>query len=806
MIKLEKVNRFFNKGRKNEIHAINETTLDLGEKGLVALLGPSGCGKTTLLNAMGGLDKVQSGDIYINGERITRRRAGTVDRIRGLNIGYIFQDYKLIDSATVYENVAVALRLTGMKNEKEIREKVDYVLNAVNMYRYRNRKADMLSGGERQRVGIARALVKNSRIIIADEPTGNLDSANSVEIMRIIKAISRDRLVVLVTHEVELARFFASRIIELKDGAVVADYDNTHDEGLDYRIDSTLYLRDFEKHAQMRDDGVNVDFYGEAGDSPHVTLAVRNGNLYVCAEGYRVEPAGDGAAVKFVDGHYSRVEKPDADDYDFTLPPSTHKEKYSSVTGFFKSVGQGFKTVAAYSVPKKMLMIGFLMAGIFATFAFSGVAGVFSLEDSEFVLHNKNSLLSNRTGISLEAYDKYSAADGVEYILPTQSSVVFCMPFNDYYQTSGESVDFAACLGDVGKLSEGDIVAGRLPQNSREVVLDKMLVDSALRTDMRAECAGYYTASQVVGKLLTFANELPFDLRIVGIADCSQPTAYMAPELFNEIVYYNYRTGNDMTVNGSPLEDASAVKDSVAVKAGRMPAADGEAAVPYAMREEMPLNRQVKEVKLCGKDMTVVGYYEPTEKVSGYLVTQRALLELSLQRGDGLTVLTSDSKIVAESLRAMGLRAVDAYEQDRENYILQQKGMLTAAFAMEILVLLVSLIEILLMVRASFMSRIKEVGTLRAIGVKKSDIYRIFSGEIFAVTTVGCLPGVAIMAYAMYHICRISDASALFVMNPAVVLAAVALLYVFNALVGLIPVFVTMRKTPAAILSRTDVE
>ena len=184
MIKLEKVNKYFNRRRKNEIHIIQDTSLELEDKGLVAILGQSGSGKTTLLNVIGGLDKVNKGSIYINGEKITQRRVGTIDRIRNLNIGY----------------VAIALRMIGIKNKKEIQKRVNYVLEAVGMIRYRNRLATMLSGGEKQRIAIARALVKNPSIVIADEPTGNLDSKNSLEIMNIIKAISKEKLVILVTH------------------------------------------------------------------------------------------------------------------------------------------------------------------------------------------------------------------------------------------------------------------------------------------------------------------------------------------------------------------------------------------------------------------------------------------------------------------------------------------------------------------------------------------------------------------------------------------------------------------------------
>ena len=217
MISLKNVNKYFNRHTKNEIHIINDTSLEFENKGIVAILGESGSGKTTLLNAIGGLDKVNSGEIYINGEKITNRSTYKVDKIRNLNIGYIFQDYKLLDNLTVYENVEIALKMIGIKDKEEIKKRVNYVLECVKMYRYRNRPAKMLSGGERQRVAIARAIVKNPNIVIADEPTGNLDSKNSIEIMDIIKAISKERLVVIVTHETELAKSYASRIIEIQD-------------------------------------------------------------------------------------------------------------------------------------------------------------------------------------------------------------------------------------------------------------------------------------------------------------------------------------------------------------------------------------------------------------------------------------------------------------------------------------------------------------------------------------------------------------------------------------------------------------
>jgi len=258
MIEIVKLNKYFNRGKKNQIHVINNTSITLPDNGLVALLGPSGCGKTTLLNTIGGLDKVKSGNIYINNKKITSKFSHKVDEIRNLNVGYIFQDYKLIDNLSVFENVAIVLKMIGIKDKNEIKKRVEYVLDKVGMLRYKKRPAEMLSGGERQRVGIARAIVKDPDIILADEPTGNLDSKNTLEIMNIIKAISREKLVILVTHEQKLARFYSSRIIEMQDGKIVKDYENIHSNELDYSIDNIFYLKDFKNHNKIEKSGLKL--------------------------------------------------------------------------------------------------------------------------------------------------------------------------------------------------------------------------------------------------------------------------------------------------------------------------------------------------------------------------------------------------------------------------------------------------------------------------------------------------------------------------------------------------------------------
>lgn len=811
MIKLRGVNKYFNKGKRNEIHVINDTTLNLGTKGLVALLGPSGCGKTTMLNAIGGLDKVNGGDIFVDGVKITGRSTSKVDEIRNLNIGYIFQDYKLVDNMTVYENVAMVLRMIGIRDEEEIRKRIEYILQTLGIYRYRNRMADMLSGGERQRVGIARAIAKNPKIIIADEPTGNLDSANTIEIMNIIKAISRNRLVVLVTHEVELARFYASRIIELKDGKVEADYENKTDDNLDYRLDNKFYLRDFEKQESLRDGDVSVNFYGGADDDLNIDIVIKNGNIYIKSkEDRRIEVIDSNSAIEFVDDHYKEIDKSLYEEYDFDFDKvvdSEIKEKYSSIIGFLPSLARGFKKIVNYPLIKKLLFVGFLLAGVFITYSLSSIYASLDVKDEDFISSNKDYLTVEIPKISTEKYLEYENMDSVAYMFPKSANINMKFKMDFYYQTSYAQSVMTGSLTDKNTIGESDLISGRLPENPQEIAVDKLTLMRLLNQPTLKQ-VGISDIQQMLGKKLSMDSMKDFE--IVGITDKNQPLIYADPSMFIPMIYNSAdQETYDDTADGDKtakiIYDYQTYDAEYTVKKGRLPENDYETIVPLSMSEQMPLNKEI-DVKVNDRKLKVVGYYESPENVQSYLVNQNTIKYLLIAEAGGFSVAPADRDSAMEALRSQNINVRGSYDAEREAYLSDRSDNTRSTIILGIIMLAISLIEILLMTRSSFLSRIKEIGIYRAIGVKKTDIYKMFLGEIVAITTVSSVVGIGIMSYILYKLCKISYLASMFALNPAVILGAVAIVYVFNSLVGLIPVFNTMRKTPAAILARHDVD
>ena len=223
MVKVKNLNKYYFKGSKNELHVINNTSLELPQTGLITFLGHSGSGKTTLLNVLGGLDSA-SGIISYDDLNIKNYNMKKIDAYRLDNIGYVFQNYNLLQDETVYDNLRLALEIFGITDQEEVDKRIEYALKAIGMYKYRKKMAYALSGGQQQRVSIARALVKKCKIIIADEPTGNLDSENTIEVMNILKKISKSSLVLLVTHDKSIANFYSDKIYELKDGCIINSY------------------------------------------------------------------------------------------------------------------------------------------------------------------------------------------------------------------------------------------------------------------------------------------------------------------------------------------------------------------------------------------------------------------------------------------------------------------------------------------------------------------------------------------------------------------------------------------------------
>ena len=221
MLELKNITKDYVSG-DSKVQALKGISIEFRKSEFVSILGQSGCGKTTLLNIIGGLDRYTSGDLVINGKSTKKFKDKDWDAYRNYSVGFVFQNYNLIPHQTVLSNVELALTISGVPRE-ERRERAIKALEDVGLKEQKHKKPNQLSGGQMQRVAIARALVNNPDIILADEPTGALDTKTSVQIMEILKEISKDKLIVMVTHNPELAEKYSTRIVKILDGVITDD-------------------------------------------------------------------------------------------------------------------------------------------------------------------------------------------------------------------------------------------------------------------------------------------------------------------------------------------------------------------------------------------------------------------------------------------------------------------------------------------------------------------------------------------------------------------------------------------------------
>jgi len=345
MIKLNKVSKIYNSRKTNEVLALDEATISFDDYGMVAILGKSGCGKSTLLNLLGGIDSVTSGEILFCGENASNQDEEWWREQRNKNIGFVFQNYNLLEKKTVYENVAMSLELQHF-SEKEIDEKVTDILKKVELSNCKDRMVNELSGGQQQRVAIARAIIKKPKVILADEPTGNLDSKTAKAIFNLLREFSKECVVIFVTHDEELANEFGDRIVRLNDGKIESD--------------TVITPRDAMEESELADNET-----GKIKKSIGLKLLIKNAFKVINLRKFRMCLGAFMLAVTtFVLFFLVTLSNYNTDDpigqyidvYDVDKLP-VHMENYNNAFYMQYDDGQGFYIYNGYPLYKKLLNV-----------------------------------------------------------------------------------------------------------------------------------------------------------------------------------------------------------------------------------------------------------------------------------------------------------------------------------------------------------------------------------------------------------------------------------------------------------------
>ena len=492
MIKINNLHKYYNKNKSNEIHVLDNINLNLPDSGFISILGASGSGKSTLLNVIGGLDSYDSGNIeYIIDNK-------TIDNQQlKKEVGFIFQNYLLHDNKTIYYNLKEVLEIDGIYDKQIIDKRIKYVLSLVNLSHYEKKKCNNLSGGQKQRVAIARALLHNSRIILADEPTGNLDSENTIEILNILKLLSTNNhtLVLLVTHEENACRLYSDLIINFKDGKILDIVKNNTDvNNYEIKSNNAILLKDYEKES-IKINSLHQDFNLDVYTDNSINLSdmkfiIKNNTLYISSPIKTINVNDNN--IKLLDSsindYKKEIDKKTLQNIDLSILDNNNIKKHKA--NFFKNFINVFKEIFNGSKMSKFLRWVFLILG--------GIASVLIITYSKYEYVDQNNVYNLMDAYTLDNVNYYDSnsinkiltvwnnnPNNINDLLPIKINYL-----NTKYQTNfiEHKTDFCSCYSTILDDSKDyDLYLGRLPEkftknvSNKEVVIGKKLYDSIIK-------------------------------------------------------------------------------------------------------------------------------------------------------------------------------------------------------------------------------------------------------------------------------------------------------------------------------------
>ena len=455
------------------VRALKGIDINFRENEFVAVLGPSGCGKTTLLNIIGGLDRYTSGDLFINGKSTKSFGDSDWDTYRNHSIGFVFQSYNLIPHQTVLANVELALTLSGV-SKKERKERAIEALKKVGLEQQIYKKPNQMSGGQMQRVSIARALINDPDILLADEPTGALDSETSVQIMDLLKEISKEKLIIMVTHNPDLANDYANRIIRCLDGEVVDDsnpYEPTEEDVLQQK----------EKVANAKVKGKKSMSFGSAFGLSINNLRTKKGRTFLTAFAGSIGIIGIALVLALSNGIQVYIDRVQEDMLlSYPMMVEKHTMDFESIMSSFTGLGAEMMEGAEYEEGKVYVNESFMqMVNSFISEATSNNLDNFKkyIEDNQEAFDECCNDVQYKYSTQLNIY-RSDTENGIVKVNP--STLMENMPMDESMASMASSMSsmtqsfsvWMELIGDDRLMdAQYDVIAGRMPEKYNEVVL-----------------------------------------------------------------------------------------------------------------------------------------------------------------------------------------------------------------------------------------------------------------------------------------------------------------------------------------------
>jgi len=845
-----------------DVEALKGIDLEFRKSEFVSILGPSGCGKTTLLNLLGGLDRYTTGDIVINGKSTMDFTDRDWDTYRNRSIGFVFQNYNLIPHQTVLSNVELALTLSGVSKTERHRRAIK-VLEDVGLGDQIHKKPNQMSGGQMQRVAIARALINNPEILLADEPTGALDSETSVQIMEILKEISKDRLIVMVTHNGDLAEKYSTRIIRLLDGQVTGDSDPYHSGKERMKVDKKQQRKGRKKKTSM-------SFFTALSLSLN-NLLTKKTRTFMTAFAGSIGIIGIALILSLSNGFQTYINKIQEDT--LSSYPISIEETSTDLGALMTSI-QAFGSESESHELDKVYsndIMGTLFESLLSEVETNDL-GRFKqyIEENQEDLEPYINAVSYSYHLDLNLY--YDGADGYTQVNPLSffSRMASSMGSG---MMMGASMDiWTEMIGNQTLLeSQYDVLAGRWPSSYNEVVIivdeNNELTDYSLYglgLKDQQELSEMYKAMSAGGEFhsepasFTYDELLELSYKLVpnpgyyqqydgGWQDMREDQDYMASVLedaLNIQVVGVIRPNEDsvMTAVGGAVGYTSALTEYVVGAVNDADIVQEQLASPDIdvftgkefAGEEAPEDVQEPDMSELSEEMqaymATLSEEELAALMESYSTVSSATYEENVQKL-GIVNLDIPSSIniypvdfasketLVDFITDYNQLMVDEGTEEYTISYTDYMGMIMSSVSTIInaisyiliafvgISLVVSSIMIGIITYVSVLERTKEIGILKSIGASRKDISRVFNAETLIVGFVAGMLGILVTLLLsipanmiIYNITSIPNVAALPIVGAVVL---VLLSMGLTLVAGLIPSRLAAKKDPVKAL-RTE--
>lgn len=815
MLQLKNITKDYLSGDQT-VHALKGIDIEFRKSEFVSILGPSGCGKTTMLNIIGGLDRYTSGDLIINGKSTKEFKDRDWDAYRNYSVGFVFQSYNLIPHQTVLANVELALTLSGV-GKKERKQKAIKALEDVGLKEQIHKKPNQLSGGQMQRVAIARALVNDPDIILADEPTGALDTETSVQIMEILKSISKDKLIVMVTHNPELAEKYSSRVIKALDGKVISD--------------SNPYTEDDKKNEgelKAKSGKTSMSFFTALSLSLN-NLMTKKGRTFLTAFAGSIGIIGIALILSLshgVNNYIAKVQEDTLSNYPLTIVEESVDA--SSIMEVFMNDEE--KEYNDGKIHSKQL-VGKVFDKISKEVQRNNLKDFKKyIDETDNDIKKYSNAVQYGYNLTLNIY-KENGDKGVVQVNPSTTFQKLGMVESSENSTymMGTSMDVWSEMMDNDELlkSQYDVISGKWPETYDEVML--IVNENNEISDYTLYSLGIKDQNELTEKM----HKIMVGEEIEELQDESYTAEDFIGLTYKVILNTDYyeKQGSiwvnrredenylkDIVQNGLEVKIVGVVRpkeEATATSMGDMGIVGYKKELTEYIINKINETEIAKEQKskqninvFTGREFSVLEETSYEENVS-----KLGICDLDSPSSINIYPIDFESKdkITADIEKYNEQKRSEGKEDDVIQYTDMVATMMTSVtvivnmisyvlIAFVSISLIVSSIMIGIITYISVLERIKEIGILRSIGASKKDISRVFNAETFIVGLVAGLIGIGVTALlnipinvVIKNVADVSNLAKLPIVG-AVILIIISMFLTMIA--GLIPAKIASKKDP----------